>query len=133
VSTVNYRIQLVADSLSQGDQYASSGMVKFIELTKDMHPGIFVYSVRISDEPDSDQRAGWVRSSFARWRYLTIRSLAIVTNKSSKSQRKYPKLRSFKEDLMPSASRKVRELSSDPERIFIASRRSVPPRVCGEV
>lgn len=42
-----------------GDQYMSSGMVEFVELIKDMHPGIFVYSVRISDEPSSDQRAGW--------------------------------------------------------------------------
>ena len=43
----------------------SSGMLQFIELIKDMHPGIFVYSVRISDEPSSDQRAGWVRSAFS--------------------------------------------------------------------
>jgi hypothetical protein len=49
--------------LSQGDQYMSAGMLNFIELIKSMHEGIFVYAVRISDEPNSDQRAGWVRSS----------------------------------------------------------------------
>ncbi|KAG8801052.1 hypothetical protein FRC17_006739 [Serendipita sp. 399] len=42
-----------------GDQYASPGMMDFIELIKQTHPGIFVHSVRISDEPSSDQRAGW--------------------------------------------------------------------------
>jgi hypothetical protein len=41
----------------------SPGMLNFIELIKSMHEGIFVYAVRISDEPNSDQRAGWVRSS----------------------------------------------------------------------
>lgn len=42
-----------------GDQYMSAGMLQFIELIKSMHEGIFVYAVRISDEPNSDQRAGW--------------------------------------------------------------------------
>ncbi|CCA67925.1 related to palmitoyl-protein thioesterase 1 [Serendipita indica DSM 11827] len=42
-----------------GDQYASAGMLEFIELIKEMHEGIFIYSARISDEPNADQKAGW--------------------------------------------------------------------------
>ncbi|KAG8853466.1 hypothetical protein FRB91_004858 [Serendipita sp. 411] len=42
-----------------GDQYASPGMLDFIGLIKQVHPGIFIHSVRLSDEPSSDQRAGW--------------------------------------------------------------------------
>ena len=45
----------------QGDQYASAGMLDFIELIKEMHEGIYIYSARISDEPGADQKAGWVR------------------------------------------------------------------------
>lgn len=41
----------------------STGMVEFMELIKEMHEGIFIYSVRISDDPSADQKAGWVSRS----------------------------------------------------------------------
>jgi len=47
-------------SLSIGDQYDGSGIVRFIELIKEVHEGIFIYSVRLSDDPSKDQRAAWV-------------------------------------------------------------------------
>ena len=38
-------------------------MLKFAELVKDVHPGIFVHSIYVEENLDSDQRAGFV--SFA--------------------------------------------------------------------
>lgn len=35
-------------------------MLKFAELVKDVHPGLFVHSIYIEENLDSDQRAGFV-------------------------------------------------------------------------
>lgn len=43
-----------------GDSYASPGMLEFVQLIKDMHPGIFVHSVYIDEDLEADQKAGFV-------------------------------------------------------------------------
>ncbi|KAJ3547623.1 hypothetical protein NM688_g5381 [Phlebia brevispora] len=42
-----------------GDSYASPGILEFMEMIRDMHPGIFVHSVYINENLDEDRRAGW--------------------------------------------------------------------------
>ncbi|KAG1751613.1 Alpha/Beta hydrolase protein [Suillus paluster] len=42
-----------------GDTYASPGMVRFESEVKEMHPGIFVHSIFIDEDPNTDQRAGF--------------------------------------------------------------------------
>lgn len=44
-----------------GDTYISAGMTEFIQLIKGIHPGIFVHSVYLNQDPQEDQKAGWVR------------------------------------------------------------------------
>jgi len=43
-----------------GDTYSSPGMVRFVSEVQEMHPGIFVHSVFIDEDPGADQRAGFV-------------------------------------------------------------------------
>ena len=43
-----------------GDSYASPGMLEFMQLIKDMHPGIFVHSVYVDEDLEADQKAGFV-------------------------------------------------------------------------
>lgn len=43
-----------------GDTYSSPGMVRFENEVKEMHPGIFVHSIFIDEDPKADQRAGFV-------------------------------------------------------------------------
>jgi palmitoyl-protein thioesterase len=43
-----------------GDSYNSTGMLEFQELVKQVHPGIFVYSVYIDKDLENDRRAGFV-------------------------------------------------------------------------
>lgn len=43
-----------------GDTYASSGMDSFQSEVKEMYPGIFVHSIFIDEDPNVDQRAGFV-------------------------------------------------------------------------
>ncbi|KAG2150414.1 Alpha/Beta hydrolase protein [Suillus clintonianus] len=40
-----------------GDTYASPGMVRFENEVKEMHPGVFVHSIFIDEDPNVDQRA----------------------------------------------------------------------------
>lgn len=49
-----------------GDTYASSGMVQFESEVKKMHPGIFVHSVYIDQDANTDQRAGFVSDVFTK-------------------------------------------------------------------
>ncbi|KAI0071724.1 alpha/beta-hydrolase, partial [Panus rudis PR-1116 ss-1] len=42
-----------------GDSYASPGMLEFIQLVKDKHPGLFVHSIYLDENLEEDQRAGW--------------------------------------------------------------------------
>ncbi|KAB5590583.1 Palmitoyl-protein thioesterase [Ceratobasidium theobromae] len=42
-----------------GDSAHSAGVSEFLELIKEMHPGIFVYSISLSDNKDADQKASW--------------------------------------------------------------------------
>jgi len=42
-----------------GDSHSSPAMLEFIDLIKDVHPGIFVHSVYIEQNLDSDQKAGF--------------------------------------------------------------------------
>ncbi|EJT97386.1 alpha/beta-hydrolase [Dacryopinax primogenitus] len=42
-----------------GDSYASPGMVEFMDILRKTHEGMFVYSVRIKDDVEKDQKAGW--------------------------------------------------------------------------
>lgn len=44
-----------------GDSYASPGMLQFMSLIKEMHPGIFIYSVYLNESLKEDERAGFVR------------------------------------------------------------------------
>jgi hypothetical protein len=49
-----------------GDSYNGTGMRKFAERVKDIHPGIFVHLVRLAEKDEDDRRAGYVRSSSPR-------------------------------------------------------------------
>ncbi|KAG2146416.1 palmitoyl-protein thioesterase [Suillus bovinus] len=42
-----------------GDTYASPGMDRFQNEVKEMHPGIFIHSIFINEDPNLDQRAGF--------------------------------------------------------------------------
>ncbi|OSD01302.1 alpha/beta-hydrolase [Trametes coccinea BRFM310] len=42
-----------------GDSYASPGMLEFMDLIKEMHPGIFVHSVYQDEDLKEDERAGF--------------------------------------------------------------------------
>ncbi|KAJ3713399.1 palmitoyl-protein thioesterase [Lentinula raphanica] len=42
-----------------GDSYASPGMLEFVSMIKNVHPGIFVHSVYIEEELDKDRQAGF--------------------------------------------------------------------------
>ncbi|KZT00467.1 alpha/beta-hydrolase [Laetiporus sulphureus 93-53] len=42
-----------------GDSYASPGILEFIARVKDMHPGIFVHSIYVDQNPEEDTRATW--------------------------------------------------------------------------
>ncbi|KAG8753540.1 hypothetical protein FRC12_011503 [Ceratobasidium sp. 428] len=44
-----------------GDSAHSEGMDEFAELIKEVHPGIFVYSISLSDDQNDDKKAGWVQ------------------------------------------------------------------------
>ena len=43
-----------------GDSYASPGMLQFMQLIKDVHPGMFIHSVRLDEDLEKDQKAGFV-------------------------------------------------------------------------
>ena len=47
--------------LTPGDSHSSPGMLQFISMIQDIHPGIFVHSVRIDEDLDKDKQAGFVR------------------------------------------------------------------------
>lgn len=49
---------------STGDSYASTGMLEFAKLVKDIHPGIFVHSIYLDKDLEADQKAGIVRLSY---------------------------------------------------------------------
>ena len=36
-------------------------MLEFMQLIKDMHPGIFIHSVHLREDLEEDRRAGFVR------------------------------------------------------------------------
>ncbi|KAH9929619.1 alpha/beta-hydrolase [Epithele typhae] len=42
-----------------GDSYTSPGMLEFIQLMKDEHPGLFVHSVHLDEDLEADQKAGF--------------------------------------------------------------------------
>ncbi|EJF58190.1 alpha/beta-hydrolase [Dichomitus squalens] len=42
-----------------GDSYASAGMLEFMQLIKDIHPGIFIHSVWLNEDLEQDQKAGF--------------------------------------------------------------------------
>jgi hypothetical protein len=46
--------------LKTGDSYASAGMLEFVSMIKDVHPGIFVHSIYIEEDLSADKRAGFV-------------------------------------------------------------------------
>lgn len=49
-----------------GDSAHSEGMDSFVNLIKDVHPGIFVHSVYISEDMEEDKKAGFVSLAFFR-------------------------------------------------------------------
>ncbi|KAJ3518127.1 hypothetical protein NLJ89_g44 [Agrocybe chaxingu] len=42
-----------------GDSHSSPGMLQFMSLIEEMHPGIFVHSVHIEEDLDKDRQAGF--------------------------------------------------------------------------
>src|SRR6267154_5983079 len=48
-----------------GDTYSSPGMVRFESEVKEMHPGIFIHSIFIDEDPQVDQRAAFVSTHTA--------------------------------------------------------------------
>src|SRR5882762_5077015 len=49
--------------LETGDSHSSEGMLDFISMIQDVHPGIFVHSIYIEEDLTADQRAGFVRAT----------------------------------------------------------------------
>lgn len=43
-----------------GDSYNSPGILEFIARVQDMHPGIFVHSIRLAETLDDDRKATFV-------------------------------------------------------------------------
>ncbi|KAJ2931262.1 hypothetical protein H1R20_g5876, partial [Candolleomyces eurysporus] len=43
-----------------GDSHSSPGMLEFVSMIKDVHPGIFVHSVYIHEDLDDDRKAGFL-------------------------------------------------------------------------
>lgn len=43
-----------------GDSHSSPGMLRFVSMVQDIHPGMFVHSVYIDEDLDKDRRAGFV-------------------------------------------------------------------------
>lgn len=58
-----------------GDSYASPGILQFIQLIQDVHPGIFVHSVHIVEDNDADRKAGWVSYCLRSAEYHTHNAL----------------------------------------------------------
>lgn len=50
-----------------GDSHSSPGMLEFMELIKETHPGIFVHSVYIEKDLEADRKAGWVSALEVSW------------------------------------------------------------------
>ena len=44
-----------------GDSYGSPGMLEFMDLIKEMHPGLYIHSVYLDEDLEADQKAGFVR------------------------------------------------------------------------
>ncbi|KAM5543147.1 hypothetical protein V8D89_003021 [Ganoderma adspersum] len=42
-----------------GDSYASPGMLQFMQLIKEIHPGMFIHSIRLDEDLEKDQKAGF--------------------------------------------------------------------------
>ena len=71
---ISFPLQLLALSLSPrplviwhglGDSYNSTGMANFQSMVKQVHPGMFVHSVYIHENQESDKRAGFVCRLFS--------------------------------------------------------------------
>ena len=46
-----------------GDSYASPGMLEFMNLIKEVHPGIFIHSVYLKEDLEEDRKAAFVSLS----------------------------------------------------------------------
>jgi len=42
-----------------GDSHSSPGMLEFVEMIKEVHPGIFVHSIYVEEDLSADRRAGF--------------------------------------------------------------------------
>ncbi|KZT56156.1 alpha/beta-hydrolase [Calocera cornea HHB12733] len=42
-----------------GDSWGSPGMLEFMDMLRETHEGMFVYSIRIKEDLEKDQQAGW--------------------------------------------------------------------------
>ncbi|KAF8518754.1 alpha/beta-hydrolase, partial [Gautieria morchelliformis] len=42
-----------------GDSHMSPGMLEFMSLVRNIHPGLFIHSIYVEEDLDNDQRAGW--------------------------------------------------------------------------
>jgi hypothetical protein len=59
--TTGYFVYILKGYLFEtGDSHSSDGMLEFISMIKDVHPGIFIHSVYIEEDLAADQRAGFV-------------------------------------------------------------------------
>ena len=66
-----------------GDTYCAPGILEFIDMIKQMHPGIFVHSIYINEKEDEDRKAGWVSLC----RHLTSKNVLrlLVTGMNTRS------------------------------------------------
>lgn len=46
-----------------GDTYSGEGIIQFMKLIEEIHPGIFIHSISVAKDPDDDRKAGWVCQS----------------------------------------------------------------------
>ena len=92
-----------------GDTYASPGIVEFEGEVKKMHPGIFVHSVYIDQDPKADQRAGFVSVVLTKETLFTkgSSSMGVSINSSPLSLSSLARFQSLAEGLMPLVSLKV--------------------------
>jgi palmitoyl-protein thioesterase len=47
-----------------GDSHSSPGMLQFMDMIRDVHPGIFIHSVYIEEDLEKDRRASFVRAAW---------------------------------------------------------------------
>jgi palmitoyl-protein thioesterase len=58
-----------------GDAHANPGILEFIDMMQEIHPGLFVHSVYIKEDLKEDTKAAWVSNKLVDRAYLIIHTV----------------------------------------------------------